>query len=161
MIYFVVSEEDQEINHRDFTTVLKDGMYEVVYKEGKDGKPEPIATIDSKSAWWKTHFINDDGFGMMGEYLEDFGTFIDTVKYHMSKPMADVLSIQLKAQYNVMRHAIDAKSSETMSDKNNKQTALGDKYLANKQERLIDIKGELGRSVTDMLTGKEAHEASR
>ena len=136
-------------------------MYELTYKEGKDGKPEASYVVDSKSAWWKTHFINSYRFGLMGEYLEDFGSFIDTVKYHMSKPMADVLEVQLKGMYNVMRHAIDAKSSETLSNKNNKQTALGDKYLNNKQERLIDIKGELGRSVSDMVMGKEANDASR
>ena len=161
MSYIVVSEEDQEINHRDFTTVLKDGMYEVKQIPGKDGNLESVATIDSKSAWWKTHFINDDGFGMMGEYLEEFGTFIDTVKYHMSKPMADVLELQIKGQYDVMRHAIDAKSSETMADKRNKQTALGDKYLANKQERIVDIKGELGRSISDIITGKEVDKGTR
>ena len=156
----MVSEEDQEINHRDFTTVLKDGMYELTYKEGKDGKPEASYVVDSKSAWWKTHFINSYRFGLMGEYLEDFGSFIDTVKYHMSKPMADVLEVQVKGMYNVMRHSVDAKSSETLSNKNNKQTALGDKYLNNKQERLIDIKGEVGKSITDSIMGKEAHDAA-
>ena len=157
----MVSEEDQEINRHDFTTVLKDGMYEVIYQETKDGKMQPIASVDSKSAWWKTHFINSYRFGMMGEYLEDFGSFIDTVKYHMSKPMADVLEVQIKGMYNVMRHAVDAKSSETMSNKNNKQTALGDKYLNNKQERLVDIRGEVGKSITDSIMGKEAHDAAR
>lgn len=157
----MVSEEDAEINHRDFTTVLKDGMYKAVQVPGKDGRLEQQYVIDSKSAWWKTHFINSYRFGMMGEYLEDFGSFIDTVKYHMSQPMSEVLEIQLKGMYDVMRHAVDAKSSETMSNKNNKQTALGDKYLNNKQERLIDIKGEVGKSITDSIMGKEAHEGSR
>lgn len=157
----MVGELDAEINHRDFTTVLKDGMLKVVPRPGKDGKLEPVYEIDSKSAWWKTHFINSFRFGMMGEYLEDFGTFADIVKYHMSKPMADVLAIQINGQYDVMKHAIDAKSSETMSNQHNKQTALGDKYLQNKQERLVDIKGEVGKSITDSIMGREAHDASK
>jgi hypothetical protein len=157
----MVSDEDQEINHRDFTTVLKDGMYKVEQIENKDGKPVSQYIIDAKSAWYKTHFINSFRFGMMGEYLEEFGSYIDTVKYHMSEPMAKVLEVQLQGMYDVMRHAVDAKSSETMSDKNNKQTALGDKYLNNKQERLIDIKGEIGKSLSDSIMGKEAHDGVR
>ena len=157
----MVGELDAEINHRDFTTVLKDGMLKVVLRPGKDGKLEPSYEIDSKSAWWKTHFINSYSFGMMGEYLEDFGAFEEIVKYHMSKPMAEVLASQIHAQYEVMKHAIDAKSSETMSNQHNKQTALGDKYLQNKQERLVDIKGEIGKSITDSIMGRETNEASR
>jgi hypothetical protein len=151
---------DSDINHKDITTLIKDGILRVVTRQGKDGKMELTYEVNNKSAWWKTHSINYSGFGLMGEYLEDFESIAEFVFYRMSKPMADVLSKQILRQADTMRYSIDAKSSETMRDSRNAQTSLIDKYLANKQERVLDIKGELKRSMMDMISGKEAHKAT-
>lgn len=147
---------DNDINHKDITTLLKDGLLRIVERPGKDGKTEISYEVNNKSAWWKTHSINYAGFGMMGEYLEDFESLADFVTYRMSEPMAQVLSKQILKQADTIRYSIDAKSSETMRDKRNAQTSLIDKYLANKQERILEMKGELKRSLSDMALGKEA-----
>ena len=156
----MVGESDPEANRRDITTLLKDGLLKVVERKGKDGKPEYTYEVNNKSAWYKTHSINSAQFGLMAQYVEDFAAYEDTVKYHMSKPMADVLSLQIKNQAEVLRLSIDAKSSETMRNNRNAQTSLVDKYLENRQERIIDVKGELKRSLSDMAMGKEASQAS-
>lgn len=151
---------DVETNRRDITTLLKDGMMEVIMIEGKDGKMVPSLQLKNKSAWYKTLNINSHQFGMMAEYLETFAMFANTVKYHMSKPMADVLSLQIKEFAEILRYSIDAKSSETMRNKRNAQTSMIDKYLENKQEKVIDLKGEMKRTFGDMLMGKESEKAT-
>ena len=148
---------DSDINHKDITTLLKDGLLRIVERSGKDGKTEISYEVNNKSAWWKTHSINYAGFGMMGEYLEDFESLAEFVYYRMSRPMAEVLAKQILKQADTVRYSIDAKSSETMRDTRNAQTSLIDKYLANKQERILEMKGELKKSMMDTITGKEAH----
>lgn len=151
---------DPENNRRDVTSLLKDGLAEIVTVKGKDGKPQQILQIKNRAAWYKTHNINSDQFGMMAQYLEDFASYAKIVKHHMSKAMSDVLSSQINEEADIIRLSIDAKSSETMRNKRNAQTSLIDKYLENKQERVIDVKGELKRTLGDMIMGKEAEKSA-
>src|SRR3990167_2068564 len=157
----MVGESDPEANRRDITTLLKDGLLKVVEHKGKDGKIEYSYEVNNKSAWYKTHSINSASFGMMAQYVEDFASYEETVKYHMNKSMATVIALQIKNEADVLRLSIDAKSSETMRNDRNAQTSLVDKYLENRQERVIDVKGELKRSIADMTMGREAQEANR
>lgn len=154
------AESDYEVNHRDITSIMKDGMIVAVEKKGKDGKPEIEWRINDKSAWWKTHVINSPRFGLLAEALEDFATLINDCKYSMSAPRAAVVEKQLLGIVDVYRRSIDAKSSETMRDGRNAQTALVDKYLRNKQERVYDIKDGLKKSFLDGILGKESDKAA-
>lgn len=151
---------DNDTNRQSALTLLKDALSEIVMEKGKDDKPVATLQINSLAAWYKTQNINSWQFGMLAEYLEDFASHAETVQYSMSAPMAEVLSKQIKMQANVIRRAIDAKSSETMRNKRNAQTSLLDKLTENKQERVIDVKGELKRSIGDMMMGKESAKAT-
>lgn len=148
---------DYEQNHKDITSILKDGMAKPEIVEGKDGRPEIIWKINEKSAWWKTHNINSSRFGLLGEAVEYLDTLGDDAQYNMSKPRAELISKQIKAVVNnVLKLSIDAKSSETMRDSRTAQTSLTDKYLKNKQERVIDLKGQAKASLLDGIFGRES-----
>lgn len=152
---------DYEQNHKDITSILKDGMSVPEIIEGKDGNPVIAWKINEKSAWWKTHNINSSRFGLLGEAVEYLDTLADDAQYNMSKPRADIISKQIKGVVNnVLKLSIDAKSSETMRDTRTAQTSLTDKYLKNKQERVIDLKGEAKKSLLAGILGNESDRVS-
>lgn len=145
-----------EENHRDITAMIKDGMIKTVVNIGKDGSSELELRIDERAAWWKTHIINSPRFGRLARAVESFESLADEAAYNMSTARAQVIKQQILKIVDVERKAIDAKSSEAMRDGHNATTSLVDKYLKNKQERVIDLKGEGKRSFMDGLLGKEA-----
>ena len=145
-----------EINHRDITALMKDGMIKTVSSIGKDGKPEIELRIDDRSAWWKTHIINSPRFGRLARAVETLESLAIEARYNMSAERAEIIQIQILKLVDVERKAIDAKSSEAMRDGHNSTTSLVDKYLKNKQERVIDLKGDAKKSLLDGIMGKEA-----
>lgn len=151
---------DYEQNHKDITSLLKDGLTMPVPVIGPDGQPAIEWRVDGKSAWWKTHNINSSRFGLLAESVESLEALANDAEYNMSAPRAAVIREQILGIVNVLRKSIDAKSSETMRDKRTAQTSLTDKYLKNKQERVIDLKGEAKRSLMDAITGKEAEKST-
>ena len=149
------NQDFSEMNHRDITAMIKDGMIKTVVTEGKDGKPEIELRIDDRSAWWKTHIINSSRFGRLARAVESFEALAHEAQYNMSAQRAAVIKEQVLKFVDVERKAIDAKSSEAMRDGRNATTSLVDKYLKNKQERVLDVKGEVKRSLLDAVRGKE------
>lgn len=150
-----------EQDQRDFTTLLKDGMILPVKTIGEDGHEKITFVIDNKSAYWKTHNINSYRFGLLAEAVEYLDTLGDDAEYNMSKPRAEVIKKQINAiVHNILKKSIDAKSSETMRDGRNAQTSLTDKYLKRKQETVLDVHGEVKKSVLDSIFGKKAEQAS-
>ena len=151
---------DYEQNRSDITSIIKDGMIKPIEVTGADGLPKLDYVIDSKSAYWKTHNINSDRFGLLAEAVEYLDVIGDDAKYNMSAPRALVLKTQISALVNnVLKKAIDAKSSETMRDKRSAQTSMVDKYLKRSQERIIDLKGDAKKSLLSGILGRESEKA--
>lgn len=151
-------ENDFEQNRADITSIIKDGMIKPIYSQNEDGSQKIDYVIDSKSAFWKTHSINSDRFGLMAEAVEYLDTLGDDAEYNMSAPRAAIMQKQISALVNnVLKKSIDAKSSESMRDKRSAQTTMVDKYLKRSQERIIDLKGEAKNSILAGIMGnKEA-----
>ena len=150
--------ENEQTNHRDITAMIKDGMIKTVVTEGKDGRPELELRVDERAAWWKTHIINSSRFGRLARAVESFESLADEAIYNMSPQRAGLIAAQILKVVDVERKAIDAKSSEAMRDGRNATTSLVDKYLKNKQERILDVKGNVKQSMLDGLMGKKVEE---
>jgi hypothetical protein len=150
---------DYEQNQKDITSIMKDGMLFPAIVEGPDGNPITEWRIKSKSAWWKTHNINHHAFGLAAEAIEYVFVLGQDAKYHMSVPRAQVMELQITQLVDdVLKLSIDAKSSESMRDGKNAQTSVIDKYLRNKQERVIDLKGEMKKSMFEGVFGRKEAE---
>lgn len=148
-------------NQKDITSILKDGMIQSYMRyDDSLGIEVEDYRINSKSAYWKTHNINHSGFGLMAEHVEYLNVLGYDAKYNMSLPRAYVIEQQITSIVDdVLKRSIDAKSSETMRDGRNAQTSMVDKYLRNKQERVLDIKGDkIKSSVMDAIRGKSAED---
>jgi len=154
-----VVESDFEQNQKDITSIIKDGMSEVVKVEGPDGIPLDQLRIKAKSAYWKTHNVNYHAFGLAAEAFENLAVLGMDAKYHTSGPRAAVIERQITEYVeDVLKLSIDAKSSESMRDGRNAQTSLVDKYLRNKQERVVDLKGEVSKSMFAGILGQKEAE---
>jgi|APSaa5957512535_1039671.scaffolds.fasta_scaffold37161_3 hypothetical protein len=149
---------DFEQNQKDITSIMKDGMIVPVVVPGPDGQPTTEWRIKSKAAWWKTHNINHHAFGLAAEAVEYLFVLGQDAKHSMSGPRAQVMENQItELVEDVLKLSIDAKSSESMRDGNNAQTSVIDKYLRNKQERVIDLKGEMKKAgMMGLFGNKEA-----
>ena len=142
-----------DVSHRDITAILKDGMQKPIMIEKDDGTFEPALQVDTRSAYWKTHHIASNRFGRLATVLEIFEGIAGDCKNHMNTEWASVIAEQILAVADHYRKGIDAKSSETMKDSRTSQTSLVDKYLKNKQERIVSLKEDAKRSVFAGLFG--------
>jgi len=154
----IMEGSDFEQNQKDITSIMKDGMIIGVPTKGPDGQSVTEFRINSKSAWWKTHNINHHAFGLAAEAVEYLAAIGHDAQYNMSGPRAAIMSAQIEELVDgVLKLSIDAKSSESMRDGKNAQTSVIDKYLKNKQERVIDLKGEMAKSgLAGIFGSKEA-----
>ncbi len=144
-----------EVAHRDITAILKDGMQKKVYIDKADGTKELMQTVDERSAWWKTHHVASPRFGRMATILEHFLGIGEDTKNHLNIEWATVLKEQILNIGDHYMKGIDAKSSETMKDKNTSQTSLVDKYLKNKQERVVSLKDDAKRGMFEGMFGSK------
>jgi len=154
---------DSEQNQKDITSILKDGMIqEFERRDESTGEIIKDFKINSKAAWWKTHNINHMGFGILAEAVEYLAVLANDAKFSMSLPRANLIAGQIMSLVEqVLKLSIDAKSSETMRDGRNAQTSMVDKYLRNKQERVLDIKGDkIQSSMMDAIRGKSAENSA-
>lgn len=149
-------------NRLEITSMIKDGMVIPVTYLGPDGKPKTDHIINPKQARWKTQSINSHRFGLCAEAVEYLDVLGDDAEYNMSQPRADVVKKQIKALVNdVLKNSIDAKSSEAMIDAKSGGTSMMDKYLKRQKESIIDLKGEMKRSMFAGVFGnKKAEEES-
>lgn len=153
---------DVDQNQKDLTGILKDGMIEPFVNKDADGREFIDYRLNSKSAYWKTHNINHAGFGLLAEAIEYLAVLARDTVYNMSIARGILIRDQINSLVNeVLKLSIDAKSSETMRDGRNAQTSLVDKYLKNKQERILEMRGDkVKSSMFDAIRGKQAEDNS-
>lgn len=120
-----------------------------------DGHVERQLVSDPKKVWYKTQIVNSPTFGNMAFELETLESKRLQCYNHMSQPRAAVMDQQLEGIILSFQYSIDAKSSESLRDKNNTQSTLIDKVNRNKIEKAYTIKGEAKKTFIDGMMGRD------
>lgn len=146
------NELDQQ--KQDFLTALTDSVKEDKWIEDPNtGESKKVTAINYKKLWYKLQNISSAYFGEYAYQLEEFVNLAADAYNNMSEERADVLSQQLLRRINSHYFAIDAKSSETVLDKNNNMKNMV--HLLNRSEttKKYVVKDEISRNMLRGMLG--------
>jgi hypothetical protein len=146
---------DSEKPHNDVIDLITDACQKPQYIKQKDGTVLKENILDSESVWWKTNLINHDTFGRFAYILKSYESLAEQCSEFMSVERANVLSKQIQLDVQNYKYSVDAKSSETVRDKNNTQGSLVHVVTRNKIERHYQLKDDVKKSLWDSLRGRD------
>lgn len=146
--------------HADLIAFMTEACKDLVSVETEDGKYHMELVLNTDKVYYKTQSVNYPGFSRFVLELENYKGMASRCIHHMAKARAKVMSDQIMAYVNSFKLSIDAKSSESLRDKDNTQQTLIDKLIRNKIERSVTFKGDVQRSIWEGLVGKSKNEAA-
>ena len=120
-----------------------------------DGTTAKQTRIDEEIIWWKTGSVNSHIFSRFAFELKEWERMATEAFTHMTKERARIFGHQVIDIGTSYRRSIDAKSSESLRDKNNSQSTLIDKINRNKIEKVYTAKGELKKTVLDSIMHRD------
>lgn len=149
---------ESEKTHNDLLDIIIEGSQTIEEVEQPDGKLAKQLVLDPETIWWKTHIVSSPLFAALAYEIKAFQHLAEQSFHFMHKERALVLATQIEEEVKNFRYAIDAKSSESLRDKNNSSSTLIDKINKNKIEKAYTIKGEGKRSLMDGILGREGQQ---
>ena len=147
--------------HNDLIDLLTDACMTIQQVRLPNGGLERQLIQDPKKVWYKTQIINSPTFGRCVFELETLDSKRTQCYNHMSQPRALVMDGQLEGVIKAFQYSIDAKSSESLRDKNNTQSTLIDKINRNKIEKAYTVKGAGTKTFMDGLLGRDGDKESQ
>jgi len=146
---------ESEKHHADLIDILIEASQTIEEIEQADGTKQKQLILDPEIMWWKTGIINSPTFGRFAFELKEFERQAEECFDNMPRDRAYEMAKDILEIGKSYRRSIDAKSSESLRDKNNTQGTLIDKVIRNKIEKAYTIKGEGGKSLLAGLMGKD------
>ncbi len=144
--------------YNDLIDVITQAAQTTVQITQKDGTVTTETILDEEILWWKTNEVNHNQFGRFAFELKEWERMAKEAYNHMTKGRADVIATQIMDVGKSYRRSIDAKSSESMRDKNNAKSTLLDKMGRNRIEKIFTQRGNMKRSMFDSFLGKKKEE---
>lgn len=146
--------ESQKENN-DLVDLLTTSFQKVVLVETPDHKLEKQLELDTNRAWWQLHSVASNTLGRFALELENFARKGLQARHHMSKERADDFKENIMGLVDSYRSSVDAKSSESLSDKNNAIQTLIDKIKSNKIDRRYIMKDEAKKGILSGIVGHQ------
>jgi len=153
----VIPQQNKE--HNDLIDIIIEASQNIEEIETEEGKFTKQLILDPERIYWKTHIVNSPTFARFVYELKELEHLAIQCKNHMSWKRAEVIMNQIKNLVSSFKYSIDAKSSESLRDKNNTQSTLIDKINKNKIERAYTISGDTKKSIWQGLVGRDAEAA--
>lgn len=151
---------DSQPKYNDLIDIMITASQVIDDVEDETGKMHPEARLEPRKLWWKTQIINAPTFGRYAKIFSDFKNLGEQCFDNMTNDRAEGMKKQILAFCESFDNSIDAKSSETLRDKQNSQSNLIDKINRNKIERAITLKQEAKSSLGDAVMGRESQKAT-
>lgn len=139
----------------DLIDLLRTSFQETVFMENAEGRKEKVLELNTKRAWWQLHNVASNTLGRFALELENFERKALQAKNHMSMERADDFAENILGIVASYRSSVDAKSSESISDKNNAVQTLIDKVKSNRIERRYVMKDEVKKGMFSGLLGRD------
>src|SRR3990167_742526 len=141
--------------YNDLIDIIIESAKKNVEVPQSDGSIIKQSIIDDEIIWWKTGSVNSSMFARFAFELKEFERMATEAFTHMTKERARIFGHQVIDIGTSYRRSIEAKSSESLRDKNNSQSTLIDKINRNKIEKVYTAKGEMKRTAFDALMGRD------
>ena len=127
----------------DAIDMIMQSVERVVTSEDDNGQIVQTMVPDNWSLWWKTQMVNHPIFARLAYKVCKLENLARNLKYSMCAERAAVMETQIMGYVAAIKYSIDAKSSETIRDKDNSQTNL--MFLMNRQHMEVTktFKGDM------------------
>ena len=146
---------DGQEKHNDLIDLIIQSATKTVNVKGEDGTIYQEQQMDSDSLWWKTHSISANTFGAVAFELKEWERMALQAHENMCEDRANQISHDIMEISQSFRRAIDAKSSESLRDKNNSQSVLIDKVGRNRVEKVYTMKDQVNKSLLSGFLGRD------
>ena len=138
---------DHQPTPQDVLDFIGDGCEQIIDISDGNGGMVPGLVRNHKKIGYKTQNVDSNCYGDFATESENFLLLGEEAKYNMSSPMAGSLSQAIKARFQAWEYGIDGKSSESLRDGHNARTTLVDKFIRNRQERIVTLKDDAKKSI--------------
>ena len=150
---------DGQDKHNDLVDLIIQSSTKIVNVQNEDGTTYQEQQMDSDSLWWKTHSISSNTFGAVAFELKEWEMMTLQPHENMCTDRANQMSHDILEISQSFRRAIDAKSSESLRDKNNSQSVLIDKVGRNRVgrnrvEKVYTMKDQVNKSLINSFLGR-------
>lgn len=144
-------------DNQDVVDLLTTAGQEVKEIRNEHGDTERILELNPDIFYWKLHSVASNRFARMVLLVKLVEKKAEEAQYNMSKPRAQVLKKQILHVTEAYRRSIDAKSSETILNKDNKQPNLINQIKSNvsRQEKVYSAKDEKTKSMLAGIIGRD------
>lgn len=139
----------------DLIDIVIQSAQKTVNVEQKDGSITKEQIIDEETIWCKTLSVASNTLGRCIFELKEWERAAFSASVNMNQERADNIAHELMEVGISYRRSIDSKSSESMRDPRNSQSTLLDKINRNKVEKIHTFRGDIKRSMFDVILGKE------
>ena len=139
---------------QDLIGILTEASQDITIGVGENGEETKTLQLDPEKLYWGTRLINSDKFGRFVLVLKRLEQKAFEAKNNMTLPRAINMAEGILASVKAYKYSIDAKSSETLRDKNNPQSSLLHLLGKNKSERKITVGGAGKKTFMDGLVGR-------
>jgi len=138
---------DSQPTPQDVLDFIGDGCEQIIDIPDGNGKMVPSLVRNHKKIGYKSQNVDSNCYGDFVTESENFLLLAEEAKYNMSEPMAISLAKAIKARFQAWEYGIDGKSSESLRDGHNARTTLVDKFIRNRQERIVTLKDDAKKSI--------------
>jgi molecular chaperone GrpE (heat shock protein) len=146
---------DGQDKHNDLVDLIIQSSTKTVNVQSEDGTTYQEQQLDSDSLWWKTHSISSNQFGALAYELKEWERMALQSRENMCAERSTQISSDIMEISQSFRRAIDAKSSESLRDKNNSQSVLLDKVGRNRVEKVYTMKDQVNKSLINSFLGRD------
>lgn len=146
-------ETQKEVN--DLIDVILKASHNVEEVKLDDGTMSKQLIMDPETIWWKTGLINSPTFGRFAFILKEWERQAVDAIDNMYIDRAIELGRDILEIGKSFRRSIDAKSSESIRDRNNTQATLVDKLIRKRIEKAYSVSGESKKGILDGIMGHD------
>ena len=143
--------------HKDALDVILEASKKIEIYE-IEGKLERVQSNDFESIYWSTRNVASANFSRFVLRLKELENLGRQSKNHMMPERAKVIEDGIIAIVTAYKYSIDSKSSESVLDKNNKQSTLVDKFFQQKIEKRYTTNEKMKSSTLSSLIGRDKQE---
>ena len=150
-------QQNEKSTHKDALDVILEASKKIEVYE-LEGEMKSVETKDFESLYWSTRNVASPHFSRFVLKLKDLENLGNQAHNHMMGGRAKVMKEGIDALVSGFKYSIDAKSSESVLNKNNKQSTLVDKFFQQKQEKVYSTEEKMKKGFMQSLIGKDKEE---
>lgn len=150
----------EQANYKDAIDAILTSCQELQDAKDQNGEIVKQIGMNYKRLWWKLHSVSSTTFGRLALEVENLAGKAEQCQNHMSPERALVMSRQIMNIVDSYKYSIDAESSRTRLNKDNRQPSVLDRLTNQKQDKTITFKEDAKRSFKDAIMGAEKRNAS-